>query len=1035
MRYAWSRIFGVLTVVALFAVPAMAQTGKVTGVVNDASTGQPLEGAQIILQGTGLQTLTASNGRYFLINVPPGTYTVVARRIGYTTWEARGVVVLIDRTAEQDFALVPATTPEELEGVTVTVEEQPLVEPGVTGAHTNIGAAEIAALPVTNIQGVLALQQGFLEVPQNTDITSFTDTRRNTQSAVRVRGGRGGETVTQIDGVPINNFVFGGPAFDITTAAVQQLDFQRGGFEPQYGNALSGVINIATREGGSDLAGEFNWQTSEFGGALGNTSDDLLGFNLFQGYVSGPIPATGNRLRFMFAGRTQSGSDGVYNFDDEIANPTDPFLGNNPPRANDLFPGWRSFGYNHQRDLIGKLTYYLRPTMKLNLWATKYERQRLPFDFDYLLTGFDPLTGASITSLADTLAVGGSNLGTAGGQRRFNDVVQGSINVDREVFTARWDHTLGKWAYQAALSQFNQARQTCNFFAGVCLGPRFFDINFNGRFVAPGISIGSAAGTDEFFGGEDLRTTMGRFDVQTQASDHHQLQLGAFYQQHDLKYREYRNQGVNDVLSVPQFYTAKPWEAAVYLQDRIEYDFLTVKLGARLDFGKAGGLFFANPQDPTNSTTAREVCDSDPLAVERGLVNRDYTFQDPNTGQVFEGFAACAQSPDLLAAAASDGQADDFVESSSRTQFSPRIGVSFPLSERSQVFFNFGRFSQNPLYNNIFQNTNIGTDSLSGACSGEDRVKPGTSECAPNVFSDQYTLSFLGNPNLLIEKTTSYEVGYITELLGNYAFGITLFSKDQFGLTGVRQGGVDEAGDRIFDVGTTYGTASLDYSVLLNQDFQTVRGFELSLRRRLASYWGFSVNYSFQQASTNAAPPERAFQAQEEEGDPLTRQEIRSEIDQPHVFNASLFFQVGNEPPSDAWWGQVFRNGAVSISASARSGFPYTPTLSFSGFGDDQLEVNSGRAPGVFRMDAQISKDFTLSRLRYGAFLRIANLLDTQSCVQVYASTGTCDAGTVDQSRSRQGNAVGEGESSTFFDRPQYVQSRRSFNFGLRVSF
>ena len=141
---------------------------------------------------------------------------------------------------------------------------------------TNIQTEEITALPVTNIQGVLALQQGFFEVPQNTDIVSFTETRRNPIDPIRIRGGRSGETLTLIDGIPINNFVFGGPAFNITTEAVEQIDFQRGGFEPQYGNALSGIINIATREGGTRLAGAVSYQTSAVGGALGNTPDELV---------------------------------------------------------------------------------------------------------------------------------------------------------------------------------------------------------------------------------------------------------------------------------------------------------------------------------------------------------------------------------------------------------------------------------------------------------------------------------------------------------------------------------------------------------------------------------------------------------------------------------------------------------------------------------------------------------------------------------------------------------------------------------------
>ena len=1041
MKHAWSRLaagFAVFALLAGFVATAEAQTGKLTGVVSDAESGAPLEGAQIILQGTGLTALTGSNGRYFLVNVPPSAYTVLVRRIGYTSQEVRNVIVQIDVTKTIDVALQPAGAVG-VADIVVTAEAEPLIQPGMTGAGTNIRSAEIAALPVTSIQGVLSLQQGFLEVPSNTDIVSFTNSRRNPASAIRIRGGRGGETLTLIDGIPINNFIFGGPAFDITTEAIEQLDFQRGGFEPQYGNALSGIINIATREGGTNLAGAFSFQTSAIGGALGSTQDELADFDLYQGYMSGAIPGTGNALRFMVAGRNQNGADRVLEFDDDITNFSNPRGGFNTPHPLDLFPGWRAFGYDNEWDVIGKLTYYFQPTLKLSVTAIKYQRERLPFDFDYLLTQFDPLTAPAVQNVEDSLRVAGGNVGTAGGLGNFNNVVQGSIRVDRELFSARWDHTLGRWAYKISGGRFKQERETCNFFQGVCMGDRFSDINFTGsRFVAPGVSTTHPArGTDEFFGGERLTTYVGRLDIQGQATDHHAVQFGVFYQKHDLVFEEFRNQGVNDVFVVPSFYAADPWDAAVYLQDKIEYDFLTVKLGARFDFGRAGGLFFANPRDPTNGTTAREVC-------EGTFGPGAFTFTDPSSGETFTGFDACAKNRTLLDSASVLGQRDDFVASQTRTQFSPRIGVSFPLSERSQVFFNFGRYSQNPLYNNIFQNTGIGT--IAGAEGGdlcpEDRVKfepnslTPTTECAPIIFSDTYTVSFLGNPNLLIEKTTSYEVGFASEVADNFALQVLAFSKDQFGLSGVRQGGRTEDNTPIFDVGTTYGNAQYNYFVIVNQDFQTVRGFEVSLRRRLFNYWGFNINYSFSQATTNAASPDLQFQRQQEEGLPVNFQEIRSEIDQPHVFRASFFFRVGNEEPfGNSALNSLLRNVNATVTVRASSGFPYTPTLSFSGFGASQLEQNSGRAPGQFRIDLLAGKDFNIANMRYGVFTRIVNLLDTKNCLQVFGSTGRCDAGTIDQSASRQGNAVGENTASTFFDRPQFFGVRRTINAGIRVNF
>jgi len=1027
-----------LAVFVLFAVAvpaAEAQTGKLTGVVTDAQSGVPLEGAQLLLQGTGITALTGSNGRYFLVNVPPGTYTVLVRRIGYTSAEVRNVFIQIDVTRTVDVELSP-TGAIGVEEIVVSAEEVPLIQPGVTGTGSNIRAEEIEALPVTNIQGVLALQQGFIAVPQNTDIISFSETRRNPITPVRVRGGRGGETLSLIDGIPVNNFVFGGPAFDITNEAVEQVDFQRGGFEPQYGNALSGIINIATREGGTNLAGALNYQTSAVGGALGSEQDELSDRNLFQGYLSGPIPGTGQRLRFMAAGRLTSGADRVLEFDNDVArasgtdpakSPTESF-----PLGRDLYPGFRAFGYDNISDLTGKLTYYFSPTAKLSVSAIRYERQRLPFDFDWMLTGFFPLDAPAVDNLDDSLNTAGGGIITQPqiGNAQYYDVVQGSIFAERTLFSAKWDHTLGRWAYKARAGRFEQARQTCSFWQGLCLGSRFADYNFNDQFVAPiKASIHPTAGTETIYGGEDLTTMSVSMDIQGQATDHHNLQFGGSWQRHDLTYEEWLNVGTNDVLVVPSYYAAKPWEAAFYVQDKIEYDFLTVKLGMRFDFGKAGGPMFANPRDPTNGTTAREECEANPDA---------YRFEDPNNpGTFISGFQACAQNRDLLAQAADVAAADDFVQSGTRTQFSPRIGVSFPLSERSIVFFNFGRYSQNPLYNNVYSNTGIGSvagDEL-GVCDST-AVIPGTTQCYPIIYNEWAVTPFLGNPTLLIEKTTSYEMGFATEIGDQFALQVTAFSKDQFGLTGVRAGGQSPSGQVYFDVGGTYGTSIYNYVVMVNQDFQTVRGFEVNLRRRLFNYWGFNINFGFQQATTNAAAPEVEYQRSEEEGDPQNLKEITSEVDIPASVNASVFFRVANEdafgiPILDA----ILRNSNLTFAMSARSGFPYTPTLSFQGTGDQQLQQNSGRAPGVFNVNMLAGKDFNLTNMRWGVFVNVQNLLNTKNCNQVYASSGSCDSGTVDQSRRRNGNTVGTGASTTFFDRAHYYSEGRTINFGARLSF
>src|SRR5690606_25904701 len=530
-----------------------------------------------------------------------------------------------------------------------------------------------------------------------------------------------------------------------------------------------------------------------------------------------------------------------------------------------------------------------------------------------------------------------------GNFRDYENVVFGTNYMKRGLYVVKYNQTLDRTAFSVLGGLFDQRRTRCNFFEGFCLKDNFGDLNFTGRFVAPGTeSNNPTEGTDNFYGGERVRTAVARADIQSQVTDHHNIQAGLYYEVHDLDFLEYQAiEGDEPVKAQQQFavradhlfggkdglglpYNSDLWNAAAYLQDRIEYDFITISLGFRFDVGRAGGLFFRNPLDPNNGTTAVHVCEN-PQAFGA----------DPS---YFTGLAACADQV-VRDSAAVIAHKDDLEESSVRTQFSPRIGVNFPVTESSGLFFNFGRYSQNPLLTNLFRNTGIGTagegipcgtaflqrnpfpDGTLGPPDGEPDQRPTNSAeiglCGPVLFSPRVGQQFLGNPNLLTESTTSYELGFNAEIGEDYGLTIVAFNKDQYGLTGVREG-------RINDPGATYGTSSATYSILVNQDYQTVRGFEVALRRRLADYWAINLNYSYSQTRTNAAPPQREFEAQTDEGDQTLRREIISDIDRPHVFNATLRVAVADDLP-DIPFGSWLRDFNAAVTLQAASGFPYTP--------------------------------------------------------------------------------------------------------------
>ncbi len=1013
---------------------AQAQTGKLTGVVTDAESGRPIEGVAVVVQGTTLGQTTNAAGRFFIIQVPPGTYSVQARRLGYQSTITAGVTVTIDGTRDVNFKL--RSSNQTLAAVTVQADQAPLIERNQVGSASTITAEQIQSLPVTSIAGVLALQQGFTEVPNNTSVISLAEEQRSTTQPIRVRGGRGGSTLSMIDGIPINNPLFGSDAVSLNPLAVQQVNFQRGGMDPQYGNALSGVINQAVREGGSEVSGSINFQNSTLPGTIfGNEQDKLLGLNLLNGYLSGPVPGTKSKLRYAVSGQVQSQAARVLRFDDDVFTANAPVLQTDalPPSARDLNGGWQGYGGNQNSQVVGKLTFLPFNNTTIKVTAVGAERSTRNYDrrLYYNYRG-DPL--ALVNNRADSLSIL-----TDGGNRLSRDLLQPSVSDAGKVIIGSLEQRFGRSNVQVRVAQTNFERVTCPYFLGTCIPGPFFRPNFDQNFLSPspgvagGDRIPDAGIVDGVYGGEKFVTRTFKTDVQSQVTDHNNLQFGGQFVSHDLKYKDVgafgSNSGIQPLTS--QVYRAKPIEASAYVQSIIEYDFITIKLGGRFDYGRATGLGFSDPFNPSNNTSAREVCEGSSVGGQK-LVNAQ--------GQPY-GVAGCAagridpktQRSELLDRAAAIAQLDDFTEAKARTAFSPRIAVAFPLTEKSQVFFNAGRYTMVPLYGNGYRNTGIGTVAGAGDnyCSAS-AVKPGTNECVPNITTNNP--AFVGNPNLLLEQAKQYEVGYQTEIGRNYSVQVAVFNRSETGLSGLRPSRSTQ------DIGSTYDGSLPSYTVLVNGDFLTSRGLEAQFRRRLSNRWGYDVNFGMSRATTNSRPPDRANEVQRT--DEANRQQLVetvADIDQTYRLNTTFFLQVREDIPSlPLNAGKLLRNSRATFTFNRTAGLPYTPVRAAS-FGQvgaigNASDINAGRQPSTSQINLVVDKGFRIAQVRYSAFFRVDNLFDRVNCVQVFVNTGTCDAGLRDFNNRRIGN-TGDASTSTAFDQPEYIGARRSLATGITVNF
>ena len=265
-------------VLFLLATPILAlaqNTGKLSGVVMDGSTGEPLPGANVVIDGTQLGTATDVDGNYFILGVPVGTYTIRATFVGYSPQVQEGVDINAGYTRELNFELSPGAELDEI----VVEYERPLIQKDALGVPNVVTAEDIQNLPVRGIADIAALQAGVVKEEGSGDLF--------------IRGGREQEVSYYVDGVK----VIGHSA--VPTQAIQEQEMLIGSIPAKYGDAMSGIISITTRSGAPELFGSLELITSEV--------LDAYGYNDVQATLGGPI--AGEKLNFFLSGRYNTRSD------------------------------------------------------------------------------------------------------------------------------------------------------------------------------------------------------------------------------------------------------------------------------------------------------------------------------------------------------------------------------------------------------------------------------------------------------------------------------------------------------------------------------------------------------------------------------------------------------------------------------------------------------------------------------------------------------------------------------------------------------
>ena len=261
----------------IFPTMLLSQTsGKVSGTILNEE-GAPLAGANVSIVGTSNGGATDANGKYFILDVPAGAQSVRVDYIGYKSVTMTNVSISVNLTTNLDFSLEIAA----LEGEAVEiVAERPIINTSATNTTRTIDKDIIQNVAIRGIENLVSLQTGAV----------------SSGGAIYVRGSRSGDMAYYVDGVyTVNPFTLGNTGV-VSNNAMEQISFQSGGFDAEFGNSNGGVVNTTTRTGGEKVSMGVEY-VMDLGSEASEDKDALhsYGYNLMSFNVGGPL---GGNLKY-----------------------------------------------------------------------------------------------------------------------------------------------------------------------------------------------------------------------------------------------------------------------------------------------------------------------------------------------------------------------------------------------------------------------------------------------------------------------------------------------------------------------------------------------------------------------------------------------------------------------------------------------------------------------------------------------------------------------------------------------------------------
>lgn len=786
----------ILLLIVSFVTPVWSGTaGKITGIVTEKGTREPLLGANIVIVGTQLGATTDIDGRYTILDVPPGTYDIQISYIGFRKLKVSGVRVYIDQTARVDAELEAESieTPE-----LIVVAERKAVKADVATSVVSLSSDDIKQLPVVNITDVIGMQAGI--------------------EGLSIRGGGSDQLLFLVNGVTMRDPRNNEPTTSIALSAVQEISIERGGYNAEYGQVQNGVVNVVTREGDkSKYSGRFQINMRPPGAKYYKGTSDIKDISDPMSYALRPffddaVCWTGTKSdAWDEYTRKQYGEFVGWNEVSRILNSD-----NNP--NNDLTPAGAQRAFEYE---IRKKQRNNRPDINIDAGfggPVPYISQmlgNLRFYSSYRSTHEEliyPLTRPDYEDYTGMLQI---NSDITSNMKLHISAMQGK----RYTMRGNWDGT-GYYSYLRYPNEIAGAASAIN--STYDLVTLFSDYNFalsdiTNRSLSAKLTHTLSSSTFYEVSIENFRVVYNtRPSALRDTSQKVEVIPGFWEDSNPFGYWPDEQSGV---LVTGGQHVAKPRDFSVVSSTTLKFDIMSqvnssnlIKAGIEfgyndlnLDYGTiasaTGGKTYSSRVKERVFPVHGSLYLQDKLETKEFIMNAGLRLDYNNSNT--DWYNVSSFDNGFYSSKYNDNMSFSKTASKKQVQLSPRLSISHPITENSKLFFNYGHFKQTPNYESMF------------------RIQR----------NDQQKMSSMGDPNMILSKTISYELGF------DYSIDNLLLLQ--------LAGYYNDVTDQQSYTNYLSSTSDINYTLTTANNYSDTRGFELTVRKTGGDWITGFANYTY----------------------------------------------------------------------------------------------------------------------------------------------------------------------------------------------